>query len=60
MRSKHSAEARFAGDIDPFIRQHRHDPRGRQFRKTRLISDLQDPLPLLISQGMRGAGTNCR
>ena len=57
--SKDTAEAGFAGNIDTFVCQHRHDPRRRQLRETRLIGDLQDPLSLLVSQGMRLWRANC-
>jgi hypothetical protein len=54
MSSQHAAEARFAGNIEALVSQHRNDSRRRNFRKARLIGDLQDPLALLFAQSMAG------
>jgi hypothetical protein len=40
------------GSVDPFVCQHGYDPRRRQRGKARLVGDLDDPLALVITQGM--------
>src|SRR5690348_7344464 len=57
MSSQHAAEARFASNIDAFVSQHWNDPRRRDLRKSRLIGDLQNPLALLLAQGMTWDGS---
>src|SRR5579862_6153061 len=52
MRSQHAAEAGFAGDVSPFIRQHGDDPRRWQLGKSRLIGNLHNPLALVSTEGM--------
>src|SRR6185312_6614517 len=52
IRSQHTAEAGFAGDIDSFVGQHRYDTRRWQLRKSRLVGDPQNPLPLVSTQSM--------
>lgn len=49
---QYTAEARFTGDVDAFVRERRHDARWREFRKTRFVRDLQDPLAFLLAQRM--------
>lgn len=49
---QYTAEARFTGDVDAFVREHRHDARRWEFRKTRFVRDLQDPLAFLLAQRM--------
>jgi hypothetical protein len=53
LRSQYATEARFAGKIDSFIRQHRHDARRWELSKLRLVSDLHDLLALLSTQCVR-------
>ena len=58
MGLQHAAEARFAGDIDPFVGQHRHDARRRQLGEARFVGDPQDFLSLGLAQRMGGHGTD--
>ena len=58
MGLQHAAEARFAGDIDPFVGQHRHDARRRQLGEARFVGDPKDFLSLGLAQRMGGHGTD--
>ncbi|MPM72115.1 hypothetical protein SDC9_119088 [bioreactor metagenome] len=52
--AQHALEARFAGDVDAFVGERRHDARWRLIGETRLISHRQDAGALLVGERMRG------
>ena len=53
MRLEHAMKARLAGQVAAFVSEHRHDPRRRQLRKTRLVGHRHDLHALLLAEGMR-------
>ena len=56
MRAQHAVETGLTGDVDPFVRQRRNDPRRRGRGKTRFVGHLDDPCPFGIAQGVRRNG----
>ena len=50
---EHPVEAALGTDIEPPIRQHRHDLPWRQRREFRLVTGEQDPLAFFFAEAVR-------
>ena len=58
MRSQHTTEARFTGQIDAFISEHRHNPRWRHCRKSAFVGDVDYLASFIVGEGMSGRRTH--